>query len=114
MPIRSYSPDTFRILSSVGWTPQQDREWLAAARGHTRTLRQAARGRQTPDQEVGTPEQPRSYPIERPLVNEPVHPAKTNLVELLTYIEEKRESWNMNEGDYLKITGMMKLVYDSV
>ena len=125
MPIRSYSPDMFRILTSVGWTPQQDRDQDAllqradqeSANEELRLARLAEalrRGAAELAQEVGTPEPPRTYPIERPLVNEPVNPAKTNLVELLNYIEGKRESWDMNEGDYLIITGMMKKVFDSV
>ncbi len=125
MPIRSYSPDMFRILTSVGWTPQQDRDQdellqRAAQESANEELRLARlaealrRGAAELDQEVGTPEPPRTYPIEQPLVNEPLNTAKTNLVELINYIEGKRESWNMNEGDYLIITGMMKKVFDSV
>ena len=57
---------------------------------------------------------PDSSAIERPTVNEPVHPAKRELTKLLYFIEEKRESWGMNEGDYLEITNMMKNVFESV
>jgi hypothetical protein len=74
----------------------------------------AETGEMTPDQAVESPESPDTSPIERQIVNEPVHPAKTKLTELLHYIEEKRESWNMNEGDYLKISDMMKKIFESV
>lgn len=83
-------PDVLRVLSSVGWTP---------------------------DQAVGSPEPPEppdTPSIERPRVNEPVHPVKRKLTELLYFIEDKRESWNMNEGDYLVLTKKLKETFDSV
>jgi hypothetical protein len=93
-------PDVLRVLASVGWTPQQDRDIAALL--------------QRGDQEVRLPEPPDTSPIERPIVIEPVHPAKKKLTELLYFIEEKRESWDMNEGDYLKISDMMKKVFESI
>jgi hypothetical protein len=68
----------------------------------------------TRDQEVISPEPPDESVIERPQVNEPVHPAKRELTKLLYFIEEKRESWGMNEGHYLEITNMMKKIFESV
>lgn len=93
-------PDVLRVLASVGWTPQQDRDIDAPL--------------QRADQEVRSPEPPDTSPIERPLVNEPLHPAKRKLTELFYFIEDKRESWNMNEGDYLELTKKLKETFDSV
>lgn len=93
-------PDVLRVLASVGWTPQQDRD------GEARLQRA--------DQEVISPEPPDTPSIERPRVNEPVHPVKRKLTELLYFIEDKRESWNMNEGDYLVLTKKLKETFDSV
>lgn len=85
--IDEMTPDVLRVLASVGWTPEQ-----------------GVRSSEPPDTSL----------IERPIVNEPVHPGKKNLIELLYFIEEKRESWEMNEGDYLKISDMMKKVFESI
>ena len=68
----------------------------------------------TPDQTVRSPGTLDSSSIERPCVNEPLHPAKKKLAELLYFIEEKRESWNMNEGDYLELTKKLKETFDLV
>jgi len=80
-------PGVLRVLASVGWTH---------------------------DQAVGSPEPPDTPYIERPRVNEPVHPVKRKLTELLYFIEDKRESWNMNEGDYLELTNKLKETFDTV
>lgn len=55
-----------------------------------------------------------SPPTRRPVVVEPVNETKKKLTEILAFIEEKREIWTMNEGDYLKISGLMKEAFDSV
>ena len=77
-------PDVLRVLAGVDWTPDQ------------------------------APEPPNTPSIERPRVNEPVHPVKRKLTELLYFIEDKRESWNMNEGDYLELTKKLKETFYSV
>ena len=33
---------------------------------------------------------------------------------MLAFVEEKRETWKMNEGDYLKLSNLMKEAFDSV
>ena len=40
--------------------------------------------------------------------------AKEELSKLFSFIEEKKESWNMNDGDYLKISNHMKKLFDSL
>lgn len=40
--------------------------------------------------------------------------AKEELSKLFSFIEEKKESWNMNDGDYLKISNHMKKTFDSL
>tara|TARA_B100002019_G_C21271697_1_gene602736 strand:+ start:3173 stop:4306 length:1134 start_codon:yes stop_codon:yes gene_type:complete len=117
--------DVLRVLASVGWTPQQDRDIDAllqradqeSANEELRLARFAEalrRGAAELAQEVETPEPPDTPSIERPRVNEPVHPVKRKLTELLYFIEDKRESWNMNEGDYLVLTKKLKETFDSV
>ena len=98
-------------LLSVAHTREDISQWWAV------TIQQECRLSWiswTPEQEVRSPEPPDTSPIERPIVNEPVHPAKKNLTELLYFIDEKRESWEMNEGDYLKISDMMKKIFESI
>ncbi len=118
-------PDVLRVLASVGWTPQQDRDidallQRADQESANEELRLARleealrRGAAELAQEVETPEPPDTPSIERPRVNEPLHPAKKKLTELLYFIEDKRESWNMNEGDYLVLTKKLKETFDSV
>lgn len=53
-------------------------------------------------------------PARRPTTVEPVNETKKKLTEILAFIEEKRDTWEMNEGDYLKISGLMKEAFDSV
>lgn len=53
-------------------------------------------------------------PARRPITVEPVNETKKKLTEILAFIEEKRETWKMNEGDYLKISDLMKEAFDSV
>jgi len=64
---------------------------------------------------VSTP-QPPDYPppAARPVTVEPVNETKKKLTEILAFVEEKRETWKMNEGDYLKISDLMKEAFDSV
>ena len=64
---------------------------------------------------VSTP-QPPDYPppAARPVTVEPVNETKKKLTEILALIEDKRETWTMNEGDYLKISDLMKEAFDSV
>ena len=64
---------------------------------------------------VSTP-QPPDYPppAARPVTVEPVNETKKKLTEILAFIEDKRETWTMNEGDYLKISDLMKEAFDSV
>lgn len=40
--------------------------------------------------------------------------AKEELSKLFSFIEEKKETWNMNDGDYLKISNHMKKTFDSL
>ena len=51
---------------------------------------------------------------QRPATVEPVNETKKKLTEILAFIEEKRDTWKMNEGDYLKISDLMKEAFDSV
>ena len=53
-------------------------------------------------------------PEPRPVAVEPVNETKKKLTEILAFIEEKRDTWKMNEGDYLKISDLMKQAFDSV
>ena len=53
-------------------------------------------------------------PARRPVTVEPVNETKKKLTEILAFIEEKRDTWKMNEGDYLKISDLMKEAFDSV
>lgn len=60
--------------------------------------------------------QPPNYPppSSRPVTVEPINQTKKKLTEILAFIEEKKEIWSMNEGDYLKISDLMKEAFDSV
>lgn len=55
-----------------------------------------------------------SPPPARPVVVEPVNETKKKLTEILAFVEENRETWNMNEGDYLKLSNLMKEAFNSV
>ena len=101
-------------LLSVPHTREDIAQWWAVTIQQECRLSWVSWMRDPPHLPTDSPEPPDTSPIERPLVNEPVHPTKTKLTELLYFIEEKRESWNMNEGDYLTISGMMKKVFESV
>ena len=50
----------------------------------------------------------------RPKAVQPINKTKLHLTELLRYIDEKQESWNMNEGEYLEVTEMLKDAFNSV
>ena len=50
----------------------------------------------------------------RPKPVQPINKTKLHLTELLRYIDEKQASWNMNEGEYLKVTEMLKDAFNSV
>ena len=50
----------------------------------------------------------------RPKPVEPIHPTKRKLTELFAFIDEKKEIWSMNEGDYLKISGIMKEAFEGI
>ena len=52
--------------------------------------------------------------LEDPTTVEPVNETKKKLTEMLAFVEEKRETWKMNEGDYLKLSNLMKEAFDSV
>ena len=66
-------------------------------------------------EEVERPRPPNhSPPSRRPVTVEPVNKTKKKLTEILAFIEEKHETWTMNEGDYLKISDLMKEAFDSV
>ena len=53
-------------------------------------------------------------PARRPTTVEPVNETKKKLTEILAFVEEKRETWKMNEGDYLKVSNLMKEAFESV
>ena len=48
----------------------------------------------------------------RPKAVQPINKTKLHLTEYLRYIDEKQESWNMNEGDYLEVTEMLKEAFN--
>ena len=50
----------------------------------------------------------------RPKPVKPINKTKLHLTELLRYIDEKQASWNMNEGEYLEVTEMLKDAFNSV
>ena len=50
----------------------------------------------------------------RPKAVQPINKTKLHLTELLRYIDEKQDSWNMNEGEYLEVTKMLKDAFNSV
>ena len=50
----------------------------------------------------------------RPKAVQPINKTKLHLTELLRYINEKQDSWNMNEGEYLEVTKMLKDAFNSV
>ena len=64
------------------------------------------------DQRPRPPDHP--PPARRPATLEPVNETKKKLTEMLAFVEEKRETWKMNEGDYLKLSNLMKEAFDSV
>ena len=67
---------------------------------------------------LGEDERPRppNYRLSarRPTTVEPVNETKKKLTEMLAFVEEKRETWKMNEGDYLKLSDLMKEAFDSI
>ncbi len=101
-------------LLSVSHTREDISQWWAVKIQQECRLSWVSWMRRDIYTEVRSPEPPDSSSIERPCVNEPLHPAKKKLTELLYFIEEKRESWNMNEGDYLVLTKKLKETFDSV
>ena len=50
----------------------------------------------------------------RPKAVQPINKTKLHLTELLRYIDGKQGSWNMNEGEYLEVTEMLKEAFNSV
>ena len=50
----------------------------------------------------------------RPKPIQPINKTKLHLTQLLRYIDEKHDSWNMNEGEYLEVTEMLKNAFNSV
>ena len=52
--------------------------------------------------------------LDRPKPVQPINKTKLHLTQLLRYIDEKQESWNMNEGEYLEVTEMLKDAFNSV
>ena len=60
------------------------------------------------------PPDPIPVPLDRPKPVQPINKTKLHLTELLRYIDEKQESWNMNEGEYLEVTEMLKEAFNSV
>ena len=59
---------------------------------------------------------PEPIPVlsDRPKPVQPINKTKLHLTQLLRYIDEKQESWNMNEGEYLEVTEMLKNAFNSV
>tara|TARA_B100001287_G_scaffold247039_1_gene225397 strand:+ start:502 stop:1482 length:981 start_codon:yes stop_codon:yes gene_type:complete len=101
-------------LLSVSHTREDIAQWWAITIQQECRLSWVSWMRGPPHLETDSSEPPDTSPIERPIVNEPLHPAKKNLTELLYFIDEKRESWEMNEGEYLKISDMMKKIFESI
>ena len=68
----------------------------------------------------GVPKEPKPPPdpiplsLDRPKPIQPINKTKLHLTQLLRYIDEKQESWNMNEGEYLEVTEMLKNAFNSV
>ena len=50
----------------------------------------------------------------RPKPVQPINKTKLHLTQLLRYIDEKQEIWNMNEGEYLEVTEILKDAFNSV
>ena len=50
----------------------------------------------------------------RPIAIQAINPTKKKLTELLAFIEEKQGEWLMKDGDYLKLTEIMKDAFDSI
>jgi hypothetical protein len=53
-------------------------------------------------------------PSRRPVIVEPVNETKKKLTEMFAFVEENRETWKMSEGDFLKLSNLMKEAFDSV
>ena len=60
------------------------------------------------------PKEPIHLSLDRPKPVQPINKTKLHLTQLLRYIDEKQESWNMNEGEYLEVTEMLKNAFNSV
>mgnify|MGYP003985754841 len=60
------------------------------------------------------PPDPIPVSLDRPKPIQPINKTKLHLTQLLRYIDEKQERWNMNEGEYLEITEMLKDAFNSV
>jgi len=60
------------------------------------------------------PPEPISVSLDRPKPVQPINKTKLYLTQLLRYIDEKQERWNMNEGEYLEVTEMLKEAFNSV
>lgn len=46
--------------------------------------------------------------------SQPINQTKVKLSELYAFIEEKKDKWNMEDGDYIKISDIFKEVYDTI
>lgn len=60
------------------------------------------------------PPEPIPVSLDRPKPIQPINKTKLHLTQLLRYIDEKQEVWNMNEGEYLEVTEMLKDAFNSV
>lgn len=60
------------------------------------------------------PPDPIRVSLDRPKPIQPINKTKLHLTQLLRYIDEKQERWNMNEGEYLEVTEMLKDAFNSV
>jgi hypothetical protein len=60
------------------------------------------------------PKPPKKPSLDRPKPVKPINKTKLHLTQLLRYIDEKQAVWNMNEGEYLEVTEMLKDAFNSV
>ena len=60
------------------------------------------------------PKPPTKPSLDRPKPVKQINKTKLHLTQLLRYIDEKQAGWNMNEGEYLEVTEMLKNAFNSV
>ena len=60
------------------------------------------------------PPDPIPLSLDRPKPIQPINKTKLHLTQLLRYIDEKQEIWNMNEGEYIEVTEMLRDAFNSV